>query len=547
MKKIMTYIMAGCMALSMNSCLDLEPTSELVDNNFWKNKEQFSAFNVGLQGLFRQKGYQLIELGELRSNIYAGTPFSGESPSGYSEIYNNMLSTTNTGISDFAGFYTTINQINLMIDKCNNTSLLTDAEKNKYLGNAYGMRAFFYLQLLKSYGKAVINTVHTEGGTLDLNNTAREESTAEEVMAQIKEDIKASEDAFNGDYTFNDSRNGWSLAATKMLKGDAYLWSGNQIETEKAKQNSDFEVAKQAYQDIINAKVASLESNYSDVFAFNNKCNKEIIFAIYNGENETALWNGQYSNTLVMNQQNMGGYGLYDYDTDGYIYFKDSELAKGSGIMRVSLNKNLYDGENYASRLFRDGDTRFLGSMREVYSTKTNDWPYVGVIANKFHGTMLAGKSVISWLDDQPIYRYSECLLGLAEAKVLLGEDPTEEINAVRKRAYGETYFYAHPEIQYPNDTDEDTTEGDDESASNEDKVNFYTNNPFVGSDADPEEAVLKERCREFMFEGKRWYDIRLFNKATKYSTAVESRLYWPIDQNALGENSKLNQTDGYK
>ena len=83
---------------------------------------------------------------------------------------------------------------------------------------------------------------------------------------------------------------------------------------------------------------------------------------------------------------------------------------------------------------------------------------------------------------------------------------------------------------QYPNDTD----------------ATFYDGNKFVGSDADPVEAVLKERMREFMFEGKRWYDIRLMNKTSEYSTANENRLLWPIDENALGENSKLKQTAGY-
>lgn len=522
MKKIMTYIMAGCMALSMSSCLDMEPTSELVDSNFWKNKEQFSAFNIGLQAQFRSTGYLLIELGEMRSNIYGGTPFSGESSSGYHEMYNNTMNAMTPCISNFGGLYTVINQLNLMIDHTNETDLLTDAEKNKYLGNAYGMRAFFYLQLLKSYGKAVIYLEHTEGSTLDLNITARAESTGEEVMEQIKKDIKASEDAYGDNYAFSDSRNGWSLAATKMLKGDAYLWSGKQMGGGTA----DYQVAKQAYEDVKNADVA-LQTNYEDVFAFSKKENKEIIFAIYNGENETNLWNGQYSNTLVMNQQNMGSYGLYDYDADDYVWFDESDMADGSGVMRVSLNKELYDGTNYASRLYRDGDTRFLGSLREVYDA---NWNYVGVIAHKFRGTMLTGKATTSWLDDQPIYRYSECLLGLAEAKVLLGEDPKDEINAVRERAYGKEYFDAHEEVQYPNDTDED----------------FYANNPFVGSDEDPEEAILKERCREFLFEGKRWYDIRLFDKATKYSTANASRLYWPIDENSLGENSKLNQTDGY-
>ena len=50
---------------------------------------------------------------------------------------------------------------------------------------------------------------------------------------------------------------------------------------------------------------------------------------------------------------------------------------------------------------------------------------------------MIAGSSTRSWLDDYPIYRYADCLLLLAEAKALLGEDIAAEINAVRERAYG--------------------------------------------------------------------------------------------------------------
>ncbi len=103
---------------------------------------------------------------------------------------------------------------------------------------------------------------------------------------------------------------------------------------------------------------------------------------------------------------------------------------------------------------------------------------------------------------------------------------------------YGKDYFDSHPNVQYPNEVSTDSggkTNG------------FYTDNPFVGGDEDAEEAVLKERFREFLFEGKRWYDIRLFDKATKYSTASASRLLWPIDETTLSTNDKLVQTDGYK
>ena len=51
---------------------------------------------------------------------------------------------------------------------------------------------------------------------------------------------------------------------------------------------------------------------------------------------------------------------------------------------------------------------------------------------------------------------------------------------------------------------------------------------------------------REFLFEGKRWHDIRLFNKATQYSTANNTRLLWPIDETTLSTNNLLTQTPGY-
>ena len=525
MKKLMTYITAGFMALTMNSCLDLEPTSEITDSNYWKSEAQFDAFHTGLKGQFRNYAFDFIEWGELRSNIYAGIPFSGEAAMG-ERMWNNTLDAANPGISDFGGVYTAINQFNLMIDKANESSIISETAKNKYLGAAYGMRAFMYFQLLRSYGDVVIYTQHTEGSTLDLNNLSKEQSPAADVMALIKEDIKKSEDAYNGDYSFSEGRTSWSLAATKMLKGEAYLWSGKQMGGGEA----DYRIAKQAFLDVDNADVTLLD-NFTDVFSFNNKENKEIIFAIYNGEKETALWNGYYNQRMVFAASKFGSFFLTDPDSENFfVYFSDSDYKYNDGRPYFSLNKDMFydDGDVGASRVYRDGDKRARATMLDVWTSRGT---YAGLIANKYHGTLLSGGSQTSWYDDQPIYRYADCLLGLCEAKALLGEDISEDMNWVRERAYGKAYFEAHPDVQYPNDTD----------------ATFYDGNKFVGSDADPIEAVLKERMREFMFEGKRWYDIRLMDKATKYSSASATRLLWPIDENALGENSKLHQTPGYE
>ena len=62
-------------------------------------------------------------------------------------------------------------------------------------------------------------------------------------------------------------------------------------------------------------------------------------------------------------------------------------------------------------------------------------------------------------------------------------------------------------------------------------------------------EAVLKERMREFMVEGKRWYDLRLAGDeyVLEHTTAEATRLLWPIDKNTLTNNSALKQTPGYE
>jgi hypothetical protein len=113
----------------------------------------------------------------------------------------------------------------------------------------------------------------------------------------------------------------------------------------------------------------------------------------------------------------------------------------------------------------------------------------------------------------------------LAEAKVVLGEDPATEINLVRARGFGTNYNAAT--LGYPNQA----------------------------IDADPRESILQERLFEFIFEGKRWYDLRrmgdnyVFNHiplSLFVNTNATGRLLWPIDRNSLTNNRALEQNPGY-
>lgn len=521
MKKIFIYVLTGMtllpMATGCNS-LDLESESTITDPNYWKSDTHFSAFNVGLHAQLRERTYNLFILGEPRADIYGDDPFGGEATQGMERFPYNSLNAENVGLSNFADLYGVINQINLMIAKTTETQLLPEVSKNYYLGEAYGMRAFLYFHLLRSWGDVILHLDYTSGSTIDLANILKPASPASAVMEQIKNDISASEAAFGNDYSYKYGKHYWSLGATKMLKGEVYLWSGKQMDGGA----TDYNMAKSALQEVKNCPGIGLESNFTDVFAYNNKKNEEIIFTIHNGQDEYDMWKDSYRMTLVPQQAYMTS-GIY-FNEDGVSY-ADTKDAEMNGLIRLQIKKDFYN------KVFLKGDTRKAGSIKAVYQKDADgNLVYVAPIPYKFQGTMIAGSSTRSWLDDYPIYRYADCLLLLAEAKALLGEDIAAEINAVRERAYGKEYFEANKAtVAYPND-----------------KGDFYTNNPFVAGDENPVEAVLKERLRELMYEGKRWYDIRTLGYTEKYSTANSSRLLWPIDANTLTNNKELKQTPGY-
>ncbi len=516
MKKTSLYLMAALSLTGVTACdsLDLVPESEIADSGYWQTADQFTAFNSGIISYFRDQSWNYFAFGEARANIYAGTPFGGEATQGYEHMYNNTLAPTTPVIGNYGGIYYPINQINLMIAKTEESNVLSAADKSYYLGACYGLRGYLYFHLLRSYGDAIRYTTYTSGSTLDLGNLNRTQDPASAILEQIKSDIAASETAFGSNYAFTKGKNYWSLGATKMLKGEVYLWSGKQMGGGTA----DYITAKNALQEVDNCPGIALLDDYARVFSFSNKRNAEVIFSIYFGEGEKDFLNGTWRLCMMPQQSYMNNGSYYTESGENVRNTPDAEI---NGLIRIPLSTDIY------ARLYRDNDSRKRINLRAVYTKDdAGQLTYIASYPYKFQGVTLPGASTRSWYNNFPVYRYADCLLLRAEAKALLGEDITEEINAVRKRAYGANYSDA---VAYPND-----------------KGDFYTGNTFVAGDEDPIEAVLKERLRELIFEGKRWYDIRLMNATGKYSTAIGSRLLWPIDEGTLTNNNQLKQTVGY-
>jgi len=514
-KYILWVLMIAIASSSCKKTLELAPEDYFGDGNFWKNESQVNNFMVGIHKQFRDNQFMFLRLGEMRSGNYSNVDRQNTSLNEL-PIIEQRIDETSAGVGSWAGFYGPILQINLFISKVEAITFLSETRKQYLLGQAYGLRAFYYFQLLRTYGGVPLRLEpEVLNGNTDPVSLRKARSTEAEVLAAIKSDVNKSVASF-GTAASPTDKSLWSPKTTFMLKGEVYLWSAKVYGT-----TADLAEAKTALNTITGN---ALQTSFANAFAYGQKNNNEIIFAI----------------RYLVGEAEMGNVATYTYSTFNFdnLHYKDS-LASGSLLVDplnigATNSQQIIQRYGYTFALFQSyavTDKRRDATFYDYYKVtkRMPAKPDTVTIRNtalvKFLGTFSANKRYFT--DDWPVYREADRILMLAEIVNAEGGDPSSYIKQIRDRAFAPA---ADP-------------------------------TPFVNSSKDANElAIFAERNKEFVYEGKAWHDLRRMKYGTEPlvfksashpygvldKTTQGYKILWPIEPAIWTNDPLVNQTPGY-
>ena len=453
------WILILLSVISVSSCkkwLELEPEDGLIEQDYWRTKEQLQAAVMGcygslLDGSSTPLTKYMFMWGELRGDmVTTGISVDDEvdvNSLGASRRDQLFLLRTEidsrNGIVNWEAFYKTINYCNDVIANgalvLNTDNTISRSQVNAYLAEAYALRGLMYFYLVRSFGEVPLKITPTNK---DTDIKPMKKSSQDLIIQQIIEDLKFAEEYAPITYgSLQEDRGRITTYTASTILADVYLW------------NEDYDNCILSCDKVINSGRYQLlpagitqSSWYNTVFRQGNSI--EGIFEInFDMQKRNPFWP-----MFIGNRE----FAAQSWVVEGDLY----------GIDNVNLDNNDVRG-NFSS-----------------YSEAT------GAIIKYTIGTTEA-TSTTNWF----VYRYADVLLMKAEALVWQKEgDATNGdlalaiINDLRLKRKALSYT-SSGQIDIPASTETLALS------------NF----------------ILEERAREFAFEGKRWYDILRHAKRKGY------------------------------
>lgn len=453
MKKI-TYILGLFSMLTFQSCLDLEPKTQLADTNYWQTPDHFKLFATQFYGWsadFRQLDDSPHS--DIRSDLRTAITF---------DVYSNGTNSIPSSDKTYTDNYNRIRQTNMLLQQAESYAAPSDIAT--FVGEAHFFRAYCYFDLLQVYGDVIITRTQLD---IDSPEMQMSRNSRSEVVDFIIEDLEEAVRLLPAanEISSNDEGRLSSQAASAFLSRVA-LYEGTWQKFRNGGQNNErskalLDIAATSAHDVMESDFFELfapeelgteaykylfilENDKSNPAGITKSANKEYIFTRRHDPTLASIGfnitQGRLGNAVYVTRKMANMYlqnnGL-PVDPQTWDYSKvDSEFKNRDNRMSNTL---MIPGHTYWGT--GGGRIDWTGSAEEIANAcHKNYMPSTGT--GYFpHKWCCERDGVPTGMEayDYPIIRYAEVLLNYAEAVFerddkISDEDLAISLNLTRKR-----------------------------------------------------------------------------------------------------------------
>lgn len=544
------------LVISISSCkkgfLDVPPKGFLTDESAFASEANADLVVNDIYNNLPDLNNETQASDQYTDNSFCGAAWE----TGQSVIRANALNAGNTpdgpaGAWKWETVYTNIRKCNVFLQNAaKNKAKYSDAWYTKRVGEVAYLRAFYYSLLYTNYGGVPLISTPLDNRTGDDIFIAR--STADQTVAFIEADC----DAAAAVLPATSDKGRATKGAALTLKGWVELFAASPL-SNTSNDVTKWTKAAATNQQVISMNQYAIFPDYAGQFLAGNNWNSETIFAkgyaapskghkregilgpVYVHGVQQAWGNLAPTQNLVDDYEMDNGKPITDpssgYDPQNPYLHREPRFYKS-----VIYNGSTWQGDTFKSYVGAgQGSNEIdLGSSSDISNTGYNGRKTLdeSILGQTSLGTTQGTSNYI-------FFRYAEVLLNYAEAQnEAVGPDASvyTAVNAVRQRA-GSALPALTPGL----------------------------------SKEQMRDNIRRERRIEFVFEDKRWYDIRRWDITTKgpaVLTAIEygmkitpngtgftyapvaiftnqfsEHMNWmPIPQRVINGNPKITQNPGY-
>ena len=408
-------LIAILVCLNICGCSDFleeDPKGKLTTDNFYNSE---SDARQAINGVYRRlsdswvTGYNIKQIpNDLLKRA------SWDEASGLSNFTYGSENTYIAGM--WQNHYAVIKDCNSVID-----NVTTNKEKinnwERYVGQAHGIRAFLYFDLVRWFGDVPL--VLTDTKSLDGLEVTR--TPQKEVFRQIIEDFEycISHTMDKGDTSKGYQYGRLTKDACHGFLAKVYLWLGSvaQRDGKEILGNAadNFEKSLEHSSAVIQGGRYKLVDYYPDVFnaKTRDKAPDEVLWCVQGlTGDDTGTWTGMMFG--IRGNQNLGGSwdNISSSDYHRMMYEPSDSIRRLWNCPRMTIQD---DGTLWGWDYKMYWDTR--GDQKLSEATENNNWLQWSI--GKFRRYPLADPSSYNYTNfgmDEPLLRYADVLLMYAEA-----------------------------------------------------------------------------------------------------------------------------------